>query len=83
MPEEFEHRPAAVAWLQERLPGLRCPLCNQDKFTIGELLASPIVVNNIINLGTPVPLIPVVCNNCGNTLLFSAVAIGLVPPAQP
>lgn len=82
MSEEFEHRPGAIAWVRSKLPDLHCPLCNQADFTIGELLASPIVLNNTINLGTPVPFVPFVCNNCGNTLLFSAVAMNLVPPAQ-
>lgn len=82
MTEEFEHRPDAIKWIHAKLPDLRCPLCNQREFTIGELLASPIVMKNAINLATPVPLVPFVCNNCGNTLLFSAVLMGLVPPAQ-
>lgn len=82
MTEEFEHRPGAIKWLHSKLPELRCPLCNHAEFTIGELLASPIVKNSIVNLGTPAPFVPLVCNNCGNTLLFSAVAMNLVPAAQ-
>jgi predicted nucleic-acid-binding Zn-ribbon protein len=82
MPEELEYQPGALAWLESKLPNLRCPLCNHSEFTIGELLASPIVVDNKINLATPVPFVPLVCNNCGHALLFSAIRLGLVPAAR-
>jgi hypothetical protein len=80
MTEEFEHRQGAIDWVRSKLPELRCPLCKHPDFIIGELLAAPIVKNNQINLAKAAPLVPLVCNNCGHTLLFSAIVMGLVPP---
>jgi hypothetical protein len=83
MAAEFEHQPGTIAWLQAKLPNLRCPLCGTEGFIIGELLASPVMLNNVINVAQAVPLVPVVCRNCGHVLLFSAVLMGLAPPSEP
>ena len=35
---------------------------------------------NLVLGGQLVPVVPVVCNNCGNTVLVNAILAGLIPP---
>jgi hypothetical protein len=82
MPEEGDHQAKTIAWLRTNLPDLRCPICRGEGFTVGEMLAAPVVAHEVIHVGLTVPFVPVMCRACGNTLLFSAVHMGLIPPTS-
>lgn len=72
----------AQQWIEEKWTNAdkRCPVCQHNGWTIGEAVeVRPYQGGNLIIGGGVVPLIPVVCTNCGNTLLFSAVVANAVP----
>ena len=67
-------------WLKERLEsGAQCQICGNSPLSIGEYTFAPPVISKGggILLKTSVPFVSVDCENCGHTLLFSAVKLGL------
>ena len=75
-----------VRWIEKHWKGEgRCPVCAEnDRWQPGD---------HVVELrrfrpgattpGRPVqPLVTVTCMNCGNTLFFSAVVLGLVPEEE-
>lgn len=62
--------------------GRQCPMCGtkswsvQDStFQVSELNPAGLVVG-----GPIIPVIPVICSNCGNTVLVNAITAGIVIP---
>lgn len=62
-----------------------CPMCNNRKwsvqnkvFELREFRGGSLVLG-----GTPiVPIIPITCENCGNTILINAIKSGIVKPGR-
>ncbi|HXS24445.1 MAG TPA: hypothetical protein VN719_09460 [Gemmatimonadales bacterium] len=81
-----EQRAQAQRFFEDkwRMAGV-CPICG----TTGWEMSSSIVqlmgyYGGTLVAGGPVfPLVPVFCKNCGYTLLFSAIAMGIVIPEPP
>jgi predicted nucleic-acid-binding Zn-ribbon protein len=59
----------------------RCPVCRSNNWTLGEISAIPSFDEPNVDFGCVHPTVPVVCLVCGNTLLFSAMVMGIV--AEP
>jgi predicted RNA-binding Zn-ribbon protein involved in translation (DUF1610 family) len=65
------HGNRVLAWIREKWGEQRpCPYCGEARWDVGP----PVV------LGAS-PAVPVVCGNCGNTLLIDAGVMGVVPEA--
>jgi predicted RNA-binding Zn-ribbon protein involved in translation (DUF1610 family) len=64
---------AGIQWLQEKWVTLRCPYCDSTAWEVG----SPFVLRTTTAVLTP--HFPVMCSNCGNTVLINAVRAGLMP----
>ncbi|MBO8131979.1 MAG: hypothetical protein H0Z29_10795 [Candidatus Marinimicrobia bacterium] len=70
-----------IQFLNEKWQKRPCPMCGvgnwsvQDRvFELREFRGGSLVVG-----GTPImPIIPVICNNCGNTILINAKTTGFV-----
>jgi hypothetical protein len=69
-----------MAFVKEKWKGANCPMCGggdwsiQNKiFKLMEFTKQGLVVG-----GPVIPVIPVVCNNCGNTILMNAIVPDLV-----
>jgi len=70
-----------IQYLNEKWQKRPCPMCGvgnwsvQDRvFELREFHGGSLVVG-----GTPIiPIIPVICNNCGNTILINAIIAGVV-----
>jgi hypothetical protein len=62
------------AWLQARVPNhpTTCPLCGQRNWELGELVD----VSGFS--GISVPMVQLVCAQCGHLLLFDARRAGVV-----
>ena len=69
-----------IEHLKSKWKGRSCPMCNKGPWNVQDsayelrrfhggsmLLGGPII-----------PVIPISCNNCGNTLLINAIMAGLV-----
>ncbi len=85
MPLNDKQRQAIVDWLGTKATVPHCPGCGQlGPFSLGEILAPATfdLTNKTILVGTTVPLVPVICTNCGNVRLFSAVMMGIVPESD-
>lgn len=71
----------ALHWLNKKWQGDKeCPVCRHNQWTIGDAVElRPYQGGSVVIGGAVVPLIPVVCTNCGNTLLISAVVADALP----
>ena len=69
-----------IAHLRDKWKGRNCPLCGeggwqvQDKaFELREFHGCTMVLG-----GPVIPLIPITCSNCGNTVLVNAISAGVL-----
>lgn len=79
-----EQQEKVTKWLREKLGMRSCPSCGQlQGFLMGDIIAAPIVkvTDESMTLDTEnsAPFVPIVCRNCGNVRLFSAIVMGLIP----
>jgi predicted nucleic-acid-binding Zn-ribbon protein len=65
-------------WTQESAD---CPICGRNDWNIGEHVAEmPALGKTMVAAKRATyPHVALVCLNCGHTLLFNAVVIGIVP----
>jgi hypothetical protein len=73
-----------IEHLRGKWAGRPCQMCgvgnwnvNESTFELREFNEGPLV------LGGPImPVVPVTCTNCGNTILVNAVVSGVVKPRE-
>jgi predicted nucleic-acid-binding Zn-ribbon protein len=70
-----------IDYLKTKWRGQKCPMCGtgnwnvSDKvFELREFHDGNVVIGN----GPIVPIVPVTCDNCGNTVLVNAIVSGAV-----
>lgn len=74
-----------LEWMKTKWGDAKCPMCGEDKWSVGNVLAAVNVVSNDAQdtvLGGYYPCVTVVCENCGNLVLLSAIAAGLLPEKE-
>jgi len=60
-----------------------CSACHRQKWTVGDRVFQMPEYGVAMAIGGPVvPVIPLTCINCGNTLFFNAMALGVVQPRR-
>jgi hypothetical protein len=71
-----------IEYLQRKWLGNPCPMCRVSSWNVQGSVYQLLQFNpSALVVGGPVvPVIPVVCNNCGNTVLVNAITAGLLPP---
>lgn len=53
-----------------------CPVCGQNGVAPGEIISSPQFSTKGFSIGGPsVPMVQLICTNCGHIILFAAAAI--------
>src|SRR4051794_9450387 len=68
----------AIAWIVEKWPVPReCPHCHTTEWEVG----TPFELRTGGDASLT-PHFPVMCSNCGNTVLINAVRAGLVPEPE-
>jgi hypothetical protein len=69
-----------MIYLRERWPegGLACPLCHNDKFSFSDIIFTLAEYDPAVMGSIDFPVIPVICDGCGNVMLFSAVKMGIL-----
>jgi hypothetical protein len=74
-----------TAWLEEKWTNQTCTSCGTDQWNVTDQLAlMPIHRPDKSFIGAPaVPSVVAVCLNCGHTILFNAVKIGLLEGTRP
>ena len=72
-------RSLAIQWLEGHWKGERqCPICQASAWGVGDDLLRLWTSKHVPSY----PCIVVVCNNCGYTMLFNAVRMGLLPEGK-
>jgi len=72
-----------IEFLNNKWHGARCPLCGEGKWNVTDKVFELREFNggNFV-LGGPnsaiTPIIPITCENCGNTVLINALVTGLL-----
>jgi hypothetical protein len=70
-------------WMQKKNVRIACECCGSTRWSAEDIISAPTFSAGNINFGGPtVPMVQVVCTNCGNVRLFAAVPIGLIPEAN-
>lgn len=71
-----------IDFLNEKWHGTTCPLCGGREWTVSEEIFELREFNdgNMVIGGNSkiLPVIPVTCKNCGNTVFISAISTGLL-----
>ncbi len=73
MPLTNEQAHKLQQWLNSRGVNLNCPMCGSAQWETGEIISG----RSVIDPGNSVPMVQVVCGNCGYVMLFAAVPMGL------
>lgn len=73
---------ALIAHLSAKWQGRPCQMCGIGKWGVQEKAYELREFNsgNFIIGGPILPVVPVVCSNCGNTVLVSAIVAGVLTP---
>jgi hypothetical protein len=64
--------------------GKRCPMCNSPDWRVQDSTFElrDFHPHAVLSSGQAFPVVPVVCNNCGNTILLNAFVTGIVAPGE-
>ncbi|MBU1209929.1 MAG: hypothetical protein KJ587_01490 [Alphaproteobacteria bacterium] len=81
-----DQKDRALAWLNQKWVGNKaCPVCAQNHWTIADHAVTPSISHGsgLIIGGPSYPHALVICNNCGHTLFFNAVLMGILRDEKP
>ena len=68
-------------WIESRSPILNCPGCGGREWAIQNELAFTLMVepaDGQINHNKGYPMVAVTCKNCGNTVFYNAIQMGIM-----
>ena len=76
-----EEQTRILARIKERAPHLEtCPVCGNHTWQVQDnyvLIPVPQEAGGTTPGGSGLPCIPILCSNCGNTLLLNLIILGL------
>lgn len=75
-----------IANLQSKWGSRSCPMCGKGPWSVQDSVFQLMEFKEGVGLvlgGPIIPVIPVICSNCGNTVLVNAVIGGVVSPSTP
>lgn len=77
--------PKLIKFLTEKWHSRPCPMCGTAQWQLQEKLFQlmEFSAGNIVIGGPVIPVAPVICGNCGNTILVNAITAGMVEVPQP
>ena len=73
------NRDKLIAEINSKWQTKTCPMCGQNDWDIGSSMATLVNVgeDKSIQLGGQfMPLVPIVCNSCGNVILVNPLTVG-------
>jgi len=70
--------------LKEKWRGRTCPMCNTANWNVSDRVFElrEFQGGNLVIGGSLVPVVPVTCANCGNTILVNAFVSGAIERPQ-
>lgn len=75
----------AIRHLQNKWGNKPCPMCAHNNWTVSDKLFElrEFQAGNIVLGAVPIiPVFPVTCNNCGNTVLVNGIVSQVVEPKK-
>lgn len=82
-----EQKTTLVGRIKTLVGARKCGLCGADEWLVSDVvfqLTELIGGGNFMLIGgAVVPVIPMTCGRCANTLLLNAITLGVVPPTRP
>jgi len=77
---EASDQEKAINYLNEKWPetSRACPICGNDKFVVSDVLFEFTEYDPPMIGSVEFPIIPIVCDNCGNVMLFNAIKVGIM-----
>jgi predicted nucleic-acid-binding Zn-ribbon protein len=65
-------------WLQSKSAQPTCASCGRDEWGAGEIVSAPILdeKGNVLS-DSHVPMVQLICTNCGHIIFYAAVPLGL------
>lgn len=72
-----------IAHLNSKWEGRNCQMCETGKWSVSDSIFELREYNQgnmVIGSGPIIPIVPVICENCGNTILVNAIKAGLIEP---
>jgi len=71
-----EQNERLTQWLRDKGKHSDCPFCGENDWIPGLIIAAPTVTeHNITFSGKKIPMVQLVCGNCGYVHLFAAVMV--------
>lgn len=80
-----QNKQKIVMEITKKVQDLKCPMCFSKNFTLTEGYFAHVLQNDLKNInigGKNVPVVPIVCKNCGYILEFAAGVLGLLPKSE-
>jgi len=74
-----------IGFLSQKWGGRPCPACGMGSWNVHDSSFELREFNegNMVLGGPLIPVVPVICTNCGNTVLINALVAGLVASDTP
>lgn len=73
-----------ISLLEEKWGETLCPMCGENNFEVTKKVFKLRDYHQSFlcfeNESSVMPVLPVICTNCGNTILINAITIGLIAP---
>ncbi len=71
-----------ISFLSEKWGNRDCPMCGKGPWEVQDkaFQLSEFHQGNLVIGGPLIPVIPVTCTNCGNTVLVNAIISGAIDP---
>jgi hypothetical protein len=73
-----------ISYLKEKWAGRPCPMCQTGNWVVQDSCFQIMTYHsgNLVLGGPVIPLIPITCNNCSNTILLNAILAGVIKPSE-
>ncbi len=73
-----------IEHLKAKWSGRPCPMCGVGNWNVQDSTYQLLEFNEggLVIGGPVIPVIPIVCSNCGNTLLVNAITAGILKPSS-
>lgn len=81
--DDYQHlQDQALAWIKQKWRTQKCPVCGVDDWGVAEPVGLRPYPEPIFGGGGVIPLVPIICKNCGYTRMLNGVVSGLFPPRE-
>lgn len=79
MPIDETQQRKLETWIHQKCGELKCVACESKEWKPGDVLVPPSAPEGggTIVGGPSFPMVQLICENCGNVLLFSTLTVGI------